>query len=321
MLRTLADALVPPQTGDMPAAKRTRSATDTATRAAKTPRAAKSATSTSVTAAPADPTPAPRRGRKAASSAESEAPSRPRGRRAGSVEGSDAVQAGPSPRQQVRAQTLERILTIAHDRLVTEGADALSLRSVARELGMVSSAVYRYVNSREDLLRMLAARAGDDLSATVEGTVRRGRGDASRRFTAIARTVRGWALEHPGDFTLLFGRTDATAVPSTAAGAPGPGTGALGLPAALLQLMVESGSGSGGGKASPSVRRELGALAGALGVEADAEATARALTAWTGLVGAVSVEVCGQLAGATANPGALFDVVVDRIAASTGLAG
>lgn len=250
--------------------------------------------------------------------------------------GSDGAPAG-SPRQRVRAETLERILSIAHDRLVAGGADALSLRSVARELGMVSSAVYRYVASREDLLRLLAGRAGAQLAEAVDAAARSRRGDPARRLTTIARAVRSWALEHPGDFGLLYGRVGTTAAGAGATGEAGePGSGALGLPAALLGLYVEGESTAAArqsptaaarqspaaaARQSPAVRRELANLAGALGVQAEPGATVRALLAWSTVVGAVAVEVSGQLTGVVANPGALFDVQVDQVAAATGLTG
>ena len=246
---------------------------------------------------------------------------------AGRSTGSPAPTGGGDPapaagsRQRVRAETLDRILSIAHDRLVSGGADALSLRSVARELGMVSSAVYRYVASRDDLLRLLAERAGTDLAGAVDAAAKSRRGDPGKRFASIAKAVRAWGQENPGDFGLLFGRvgTTAAAVGATA-DRPEPGTGALGLPAALLRLYVEEG-GESGAKLSPAARRELGVLGTALGVESNPDAVARALSAWTAIAGAVAIEVSGQLAGVSSSPGALFDVQVDRIAAATGLAG
>ena len=277
------------------------------------PAAAKKATSTARQAAnPADPAP------------EEQAAPVKRSARA-TTGGTDASPApatgGGSPRQRVRAETLDRILTIAHSRLVSGGADALSLRSVARELNMVSSAVYRYVASREDLLRLLAERAGTDLAAAVDTAAKSRRGDASKRFAAIAKAVRAWGQEHPGDFGLLFGRVGTTAagVGATADRSVA-GTGALGLPAALLRLYVEEGADTGG-RLSPAARRELAVLGSALGVEAGPEAVARALSAWSAIAGAVAVEVSGQLSGVSGNPGALFDVQVDRIAAATGLGG
>ncbi len=242
-------------------------------------------------------------------------------RAAAAPDAPEGAAATGSPRQRVRAETLDRILSIAHDRLVAGGADALSLRSVARELGMVSSAVYRYVASREDLLRLLAGRAGAELGAAVEAAARNRRGDAARRLTTVARAVRTWALEHPGDFGLLYGRVGTTAAAEGATGSPAePGSGALGLPAALLRLYAEDEA-AAAGRQSPAVRRELASLAGALGVEAGPAVTARALLAWSTIAGAVAVEVSGQLTGVVANPAALFDVQVEQLAAATGLAG
>ena len=239
----------------------------------------------------------------------------------GDAVGGDSAAPAGSPRQRVRAETLDRILSIAHDRLVAGGADALSLRSVARELGMVSSAVYRYVTSREDLLRLLAGRAGAELGAAVDAAARSRRGDAARRLTTIARAVRTWALEHPGDFGLLYGRVGTTAAAEGATGTPAePGSGALGLPAALVRLYAE-GDAATGARQSPAVRRELASLAGALGVEAEPAVTARALLAWSTIAGAVAVEVSGQLTGVVANPATLFDGQVEQLAAATGLAG
>ncbi len=302
------------------------------------------ATDAATTGAAATTTPPRKRSSKSTASKTASA-SAPAGRSAGG----GAPQAGPterstprnsrsagsdgrSPRQRVRAETLERILTIAHDQLLAEGADALSLRSVARELGMVSSAVYRYVDSREDLMARLAARAGGQLSEAVDAALRNRRGDAARRFPVLARAVRSWATEHPGDFALLYGR--ATASPAGGPGAGGAGAaeagagvaggdrGRLGLLASLIRLYSEAGEGSsGGGRVSPTVRRELGAVAGALDVDAAPDVVARAMTAWSGLVGAVAVEVSGQLAGVAGNESALFDLQVDRIAAATGLGG
>lgn len=277
--------------------------------AAKSP--AKTTTSRPATksTAPATPGRAARATKTASTTVVSDAPT---------VSTSSAPSPARSPRQQVRAETLERILSIAHDRLVAEGADALSLRSVARELGMVSSAVYRYVSSREDLLRLLAARAGDDLAGALEAAGRSRRGDASKRFATLAKALRSWALEHPGDFGLLYGRVGTTAAGEGATAAVAPGTGALGLPAALVGLLAETGPGASS-KPSPAQRRELSSVGSALGVQTEPEVVARALSAWSALAGAVAVEVSGQLSGVSANPATLFDLQVDRLAVAVGL--
>jgi len=64
-------------------------------------------------------------------------------------------------RARVRAELTREIAEVARRHLASEGAAALSLRAVARELGMASSAVYRYFPSRDDLLTRLIVEAYD----------------------------------------------------------------------------------------------------------------------------------------------------------------
>ncbi|MEU4590990.1 TetR/AcrR family transcriptional regulator, partial [Micromonospora aurantiaca (nom. illeg.)] len=73
----------------------------------------------------------------------------------------------PSLRARVRAGMIEEIKTVARRHLDTDGAN-LSLRAVARDLGMVSSAIYRYFPSRDDLLTALILEAYDALGDAVE---------------------------------------------------------------------------------------------------------------------------------------------------------
>ena len=90
-------------------------------------------------------------------------------------------------RERARAEITTEITAEARRQLAVEGPTGLSLRAVARELGMVSSGIYRYVASRDELLTMLIIEAYDALGATVERTVaastgsRRGTGSSRRR--------------------------------------------------------------------------------------------------------------------------------------------
>ena len=52
-------------------------------------------------------------------------------------------------RQETRDRIEGQIIELGRRHLVTDGAAGLSLRAIARDLGMVSSAVYRYVASRD----------------------------------------------------------------------------------------------------------------------------------------------------------------------------
>lgn len=109
-------------------------------------------------------------------------------------------------RERHREQTEAAILKMARTQLADVGAAALSLRSVARELGMVSSAVYRYVATRDELLTRLIVQAYDELGDAVDESLHDVPADElDRRFATISRTLRRWALAHPHDFALLYG--------------------------------------------------------------------------------------------------------------------
>ena len=118
----------------------------------------------------------------------------------------DGPPAPRTARERVRAEITAEILDAARGYLATDGAPALSLRAIARDLGMASSALYRYFRSRDELLTRLIIDAYDSLGAAAE--VREetiDRDDLAARFTAICDAVRGWALDHPNEYALIYG--------------------------------------------------------------------------------------------------------------------
>src|SRR5215218_139210 len=78
-----------------------------------------------------------------------------------------STMSGNSIRARVRQELTSEIKAVARRQLATEGAN-LSLRAVARELGMVSSAVYRYFPSRDDLLTALMIDAYHDMGDAID---------------------------------------------------------------------------------------------------------------------------------------------------------
>ncbi|HEC08365.1 MAG TPA: TetR/AcrR family transcriptional regulator [Acidimicrobiales bacterium] len=111
-----------------------------------------------------------------------------------------------SARRMVREELTRRITDTARAHLARSGAAGLSLRAVARELGMASSAVYRYFPSRDALLTTLIVDAYDSLGEACEAAESRvERRDLALRHLAIARSARGWALEHPHEYALIYG--------------------------------------------------------------------------------------------------------------------
>ena len=112
-----------------------------------------------------------------------------------------------SRRDRVRAATETEILTTARQLLVEGGLPAVSLREVARRMGMTASALYRYLDNHEDLIDRLAAVLLAELTAAVEASLARfGPGDDPvESLSAAGRAFRSWGVANPAEFGLLFG--------------------------------------------------------------------------------------------------------------------
>jgi AcrR family transcriptional regulator len=109
-------------------------------------------------------------------------------------------------RARARIEVTAAIKEEARRQLASEGAAKLSLRAVARELGMVSSALYRYFPSRDELLTALIMDAYDSLGESAEAAHRAVAGAAPvERWVAVGEAVRAWALAHPHEYALIYG--------------------------------------------------------------------------------------------------------------------
>lgn len=226
-----------------------------------------------------------------------------------------------TPRERARAQTIADIVELGRKHLAEHGAAALSLRAVARDLGVVSSAVYRYVGSRDELLTLLLADAYNDLGSAVDAAVGSvPEGDFKGRFAALARGVRTWALREPARYGLLFG----SPVPGYQAPAErtaAPGTRVVNSLVEILDGAHQAGRLAGPGAAAmpPALTADLDAIRRELNVSVPDALLARGALVWTSLFGAVSFEVFGQYgAGTFSAPDELFE---HHIAALTDLAG
>src|SRR5829696_3238076 len=103
-----------------------------------------------------------------------------------------------------RAEMQVEIKAVARRHLAADGAN-LSLRAVARDLGMASSAVYRYFASRDDLLTALIIDAYDALGAAAEkAEAAVDRDDLPGRWLATCHGVRDWALANPHEYALIY---------------------------------------------------------------------------------------------------------------------
>jgi len=111
-------------------------------------------------------------------------------------------------RERVRIELTSEIKDVARRHLAEHGSSALSLRAVAREMGMVSSAVYRYFPSRDDLLTALIVDAYDAIGEVAEASERTmvvHRAGTVARWQSLASDIRVWAAAHPQEYALIYG--------------------------------------------------------------------------------------------------------------------
>ena len=226
-------------------------------------------------------------------------------------------------RQLRRDDVTAQILRIGRAHLAEHGAAALSLRAITRELGMVSSAVYRYISSRDELLTLLVVDGYTDLADAVAAAVAHSVEQAwSARILTAANAVRDWALSEPARYALLYG----SPVPGYAAPAEQttePGTRVMRTLLTLVEEGVAVGDIVNAAAAVPlhsGLRADLATVAGELDLDVDPAVLARAVMLWSVLIGAVSLEVFGQYGQETfAEPRLLFEhQVASAVAALTG---
>lgn len=211
-------------------------------------------------------------------------------------------------RQETREQIEARIIELGRRQLVQRGAAGLSVRAIARELGMVSSAVYRYVASRDELLTLLLVDAYSDLADAVD-RARETVGDLwSDDVIAIARAARRWAVAHPARWALLYGS------PVPGYHAPPERTVAAGtrVVAALFDAMA-AGIATGDIRLTNEVApqpmsSDFDRLRQEFGFPGDDQLVAKCFLLWAGVLGAISMEVFGQYGANTlTDPELVFD--------------
>jgi AcrR family transcriptional regulator len=222
-------------------------------------------------------------------------------------------------RERVRAELTSEIVDVARRQLSETGAAALSLRAVARELNMASSAVYRYFPSRDDLLTRLivdAYTAVGEAAAAADARMRRS--DLAGRWMAVARAVRGWAADTPHEYALIYG----SPVPGYRAPTDTIDPAAR-LPLLLMTIVAaaphEEKPAARIGPLPRTVRADLAALrdAGAPGL--DDRRLVRVIAAYAEVIGLISFELFGHLHNVITDYEAHFDVQLRRLTADLGL--
>jgi AcrR family transcriptional regulator len=226
----------------------------------------------------------------------------------------------PTVRARARAEMTVQIKEAARRRLATDGPD-LSLRAVARDLGLVSSAVYRYFASRDELLTALIIDGYDSLAEAAEAAEAAvPRRDVPGRWIALGRGVRDWALANRHEYALLYG----SPVPGYAA--PQETTGPATRPLLVLAQILRDGLDRGaitpptGDRIPRSVRVDLDRVSAVPGFEGVPPAVlARAMTAWAQLFGSLSFELFGRLRNVVEDHAAYFDHQLRAMATYVGM--
>jgi AcrR family transcriptional regulator len=235
-----------------------------------------------------------------------------------------------SRRDRLRAATTEEIIATARRLLVASGPDAVSLRAIAREMGMTAPGLYRYFDSHEELLRHVCASIFTELGADIQraldsAPVPAGSAEMTAKLTvkmvAACREFRRWALNNPAEFGMLFG------VPL-----PGLDYGqydvadecALAFAGTFFALFLELWTKAPfavpePGDIDPGLRDQLDRYRATLGTDIPVGAVLTFLRCWTVLYGGVAMEVFGHMKFALEDAAPMFELTLGDLAALVGL--
>ncbi|HET6856343.1 MAG TPA: TetR/AcrR family transcriptional regulator [Streptomyces sp.] len=221
-------------------------------------------------------------------------------------------------RERARIEVTAAIKEEARRQLAAEGAAKLSLRAVARELGMVSSALYRYFPSRDDLLTALIVDAYDAVGAAAETALAQQPAHASHpaRWSAVCLAARTWALAHPHEYALIFGSpVPGYTAPLTTVG-PASRVGQ-----ALISVLRDAHRTNGLAvpRLTAELRPEAERLATDVAPDLPPSVVAALVAAWAQLFGLISFEVFGQFNRVVEDRDTLFAHSAATLAHTVGL--
>jgi AcrR family transcriptional regulator len=230
-------------------------------------------------------------------------------------------------RERIHQEVSAEILAVARAHLARDGAAALSLRSVARDLELAPSALYRYYPGRDALLSELILSAygslADEVEAAAEmaGAAAAGarQGDAER-WLAVPRAMRQWALAHPHEWSLIFGTPvpgyqapEDTIVPYTRLATT------LARPIAEAQAAGRLQVPGPVAATSDELRLAVAPVSGAVLPDVPVATVVRVLQAWATLIGAISLELFGHWNNTILVPALFFEETIADLAVSVGL--
>ncbi|WP_369031735.1 MULTISPECIES: TetR/AcrR family transcriptional regulator [Streptomyces] len=227
-----------------------------------------------------------------------------------------------SRRERLRAETAAEIKAIALKHMAAGGAAALSLRAIARDMGMTAGAIYSYYETRDALINALITDVYTSLADTLEAAHEQvDEHDTAQRILAHGTAYRQWAISHPEEFQLVYGDP----VPGYQMPEGGPATEAeLRVCTLLGQLVAAAWPHAAAAQAGEEHSWEdfQPDLTDALHTkEPDLPPAALALTLriWGRMHGLVALEVYGHLRTQIVNPAKLYQQELLDLTSSLGL--
>jgi AcrR family transcriptional regulator len=97
-----------------------------------------------------------------------------------------------------------RLIEVGVDLVTTEGAQALSLREIARRAGVSHGAPRRYFPTHLELLSAIARRGFEDLAARGAAAIGDGTGSPREQLATLGRVYLNFALTRRGMHELMF---------------------------------------------------------------------------------------------------------------------
>lgn len=219
-------------------------------------------------------------------------------------------------RERLRRATVDEIKTLARRQLAEAGPGGLSLRAITREMGMSSSALYRYFSSQDDLVSALIVDAYHSVTAAMVAALGdQGSVDQVASMSTVFHAHRQWTRDSPSDFALIFG----TPVPGYQAPAPvtGPAAGRYGaVMAKVYAAAVDSGA-ADPARAEVPESIQLGEAFSSLLEGTPSTYPPRqagiVMNAWASIIGFLMVETFGSLSTLIQDPDQLFDAHVRTV--------
>lgn len=226
-------------------------------------------------------------------------------------------------RERLRAETTAEIKKVSLELMASGGPDAITLRAIAREMGMTANAIYGYFATRDDLVTTLIGDVYTSLADAVDAAWDAApAADPAARIRAWAHALRDWALANPEGFRLVYGDP----VPGYQAPPGGAAPDAarrvcLGLTALAAAAWPYAEPLQAGGDfewsdfEAPLLDKARPAFPGL-----PPAGLALAMRLWGRLHGLVTLEVYGHLRTQTSSPDKLFRAELDDLVRSLGLA-